>query len=100
MTAILFIELLAAFSIISGLFTEALKQATGDKIPSNIMALIDAIIVGAAGTSISYKLMDIAFTTNNILCIIIMVFAVWIGSMVGYDKVKQAVEQIIKTISK
>ena len=39
-------------------------------------------------------LMDIPWTVNNIICLILMTVCVWIGSMIGYDKVAQLLKQI------
>lgn len=84
-------------SIITGLITEAVK-ATLDSFKinysSNIVALIVAIIVGVGGTAILYIYTGVAFTSINILTMILMGVINWIGAMVGYDKIKQAIEQL------
>lgn len=41
-----------------------------------------------------YMLQDIPWTTNNIICLVLMGVAVWIASMIGYDKLLQLVRQI------
>lgn len=91
----LFMSLLTICTAISPLLTQALKKAFKE-LPSNIVALAGAIIVGAGGTISSYILMDIPFNAKNIICIILMSFCVWLGSMVGYDKIMQTIAQIRK----
>lgn len=98
MTTTLFTILVTIFSLVSALFTEGIKKAytnAGKKYSANILALINAIVVGCGGTAIAYLFLGIAFTATNIVCLILMGAVVWIGSMVGYDKVKQLIEQVL-----
>lgn len=41
-----------------------------------------------------YMLQNIPWTTNNIICLVLMGVAVWVASMIGYDKLLQLVRQI------
>lgn len=91
----LFIMLYVAFSAISVLLTEALKKATHETIANNILALIVALVVGGGGSVIAYIFLGVAFTVTSILLIVVMVIAVWMGAMIGYDKVKQLISQIL-----
>jgi Na+-driven multidrug efflux pump len=96
MTTTMFLMLLSAFSVLSGIVTEAIKKLINDKVnlSYNIIALVVALIIGGAGCAIYYKLNEILFTTNNIIYMILMGFASGLVSMIGYDKVKQAIEQL------
>lgn len=93
MTITLFLSLFTIGSAVSSLLTEALKK-TFTHVSPNIVALVDAIAVGVCGTYSAYVLMGIPFTTPNIICIVLMTVCIWIGSMVGYDKVIQTISQI------
>lgn len=93
MTVDLFVFLFTFGSLVSALLTQAVKKAF-ENISTNIIALIDAIVVGALGTGVAYALMGIAWTLPNILCLILMAFCMWLGSMVGYDKVMQTISQL------
>ena len=92
----LFLILLSAFSVISGLVTEAIKKMVSDKanLSYNLVALIVALVIGGVGCGIYYQLNGILFTVNNIIYMILMGFASGLVSMVGFDKVKQSVEQL------
>ena len=92
----LFLILLSAFSVISGLVTEAIKKMVSDKanLSYNLVALIVALVVGGVGCGIYYQLNSIMFTVNNIIYMFLMGLASGLVSMVGFDKVKQAVEQL------
>lgn len=97
MTISTFIILITIMCAISGLLTEGIKnwyKNANKKYSANLIALIDAIVVGGIGTSIAYVLMGIAFTLPNILCIVTMIAAIWLGSMIGYDKIIQLITQI------
>lgn len=97
MTITLFISILTIGAAVTSLLTEAIKKAyenANKPYSSNIIALINAVIVGAGGTSVTYMLTGIDWTVNNIICMALMVLAVWMGSMLGFDKVLQLVNQL------
>ena len=97
MTITMFILLIAICSAVSSLLTEGIKawcKNAGKDYSANLIALINAIVVGCGGTAVAYILMGIAFTLSNIVCLILMSAAVWLGSMVGYDKVVQLITQV------
>lgn len=97
MTMTMFILLATIMCTISGLLTEGIKawyKNNKKEYSVNLIALIDAFAVGGIGTAIAYVLMGITFTLSNILCIVIMIAAVWLGSMIGYDKIIQTITQI------
>lgn len=100
MTITLFIILATICCAASSLLTEGIKkwfQNTGKKYSANLIALIDALVVGCGGTAIAYVLLGVAFTLPNILFLILMTAVVWLGSMIGYDKVMQLITQIANT---
>ena len=92
-----FLILLSAFSVLSGLVTEAVKKVVNDKgnLSYNIVALVVALIIGGVGCAIYYQLNAIVFTTNNVIYMILMGLASGLTATVGYDKVKQAIEQVV-----
>lgn len=96
MTTTMFLILLSAFSVISSLVTEGIKNVATDKVnlSYNIVALITALIVGGGGTAVYYQLNAVPFTVNNVIYAVLMGLASGLVSMVGFDKVKQAIVQI------
>lgn len=95
MTFEMFLVLFVALSAVGGLVTEAAKKIIFDKknLPSNLAALICAFIVGFVGVVIYLYLTNVPMTPNNIIFAFLMGLAIAVGSMVGYDKVKQTIEQ-------
>lgn len=96
MNTTMFLILLSAFSVISGLVTEGIKNLANNRVNlcCNIVALITALFVGGGGTAVYYQLNAIPFSTNNVIYMVLMGLASGLVSMVGFDKVKQAIEQI------
>ncbi|MDE7252465.1 MAG: hypothetical protein K2O32_05915 [Acetatifactor sp.] len=96
MNSTIFLFLLSAFAIISSLVTEGIKNVTTDKVnlPYNIAALVTALVIGGGGTAVYYQLNAIPFTVNHVIYAVLMGLASGLVSMVGFDKVKQAITQM------
>lgn len=94
MTVEIFLTLLVFFSTATSLATEAFKKLVGNKIPYNILVLIIAMIVGCVGVYVYYILNNIEINSINIVYLVLMGIANWIGAMVGYDKIKQLINQM------
>lgn len=96
MTTSMFLMLLSAFSVLSSLVTEGIKKAFSDKanLSYNIVALVVALVIGGCGTAIYYQLNEIVLSVNNIIYAVLMGLASGLVSMVGFDKVKQAITQL------
>ena len=79
------------------MLTEAIKKAyanAGKDYSANLVALVNAIVVGCGGTAVLYMLLTIPWTINNVICMLLMGVAVWVSSMIGYDKVIQLIKQL------
>lgn len=97
MSITLFISILTIGSAITSLLTEAIKKFYANakaEYSANVIALVNAVVVGAGGTAICYILLGIPWSVNNVVCLVLMACAVWIASMIGYDKVIQLLKQI------
>ena len=97
MTVTLFVTILTIGAMVSGLLTEAIKNAYSNEkrdYSANVIALINSVVVGGGGTAVTYMLLGVSWEVNNIICMALMVICVWIGSMVGYDKIIQLIKQI------
>lgn len=100
MTVTLFVTILTVGALVSGLLTEAIKKAYANAkkdYSANVIALINAVVVGGGGTAVTYMLLGVSWEVNNIICMALMVVCVWIGSMVGYDKIIQLIKQIAES---
>ena len=97
MTTTTFLMLLSSFSVLSGLVTEGIKKLISDKanMSYNIIALVVALVIGGVGSAVYYQLNAIPFNLDNIIYLVLMGLASGLCSMVGFDKIKQAIEQIV-----
>ena len=93
MTIEMFIYLFTLGSMFASLLTQATKKAFPN-VSSNVLALINAALVGIAGMICAYVILSIPFTVANIIYIVLMGICIWIGSMIGYDKITQTIKQI------
>ena len=97
MTIALFIKMLTLGGAVTSLLTEAIKkfyENAGKPYSANFIAMINAFVVGWGGTALVYLLTAIPWTLNNIISLILMGIAVWVASMIGYDKVIQLLNQL------
>lgn len=102
MSITFFVTFLTLGAAVSALLTQAIKTAyanAGKNYSANVVALINSIVIGGLGLAAAYMLLGIPWTVNNIICLVIMVVAVWIGSMIGYDKVIQTAKQLAQNKS-
>ena len=97
MTATTFLIILTVCAAATSLLTEGIKKlldGLGVKYASNILVLIVALVVGGGVTALYYVNYQVPFNALNIIYIALMGMANWLGAMVGYDKVRQAIMQI------
>ena len=86
-------------STLTGLVTEAIKKILTEHNRSyhaNTLAGIVSLVLSIAISAGYVVMANVAFTAQTAVCLIAMVFLSWLGAMVGYDKVIQAVEQFKK----
>lgn len=92
-----FIILLTVCAAVTSLLTEAVKSFLDmQKIryASNIVVLVIAMVTGCAGAVVYYYIFAVPFTPLNCIMAVFLGLADWVGAMVGYDKVKQALGQM------
>lgn len=96
MSVTLFVSIFVGGGLVTMLLTQSIKQFyynRGSEASPNLIALINAIVVGGGGTAFTYMLMNLPWTINNVLCLIAMAFLVWMGSMIGYSKILETFQQ-------
>jgi uncharacterized protein YacL len=94
-----FIILLTAMSTLTGFAVEGAKKILDEQnqtYSTNLLACIVGVIVGILGSGAYYILTEIPFTAQNIVCMVLIGVMAALGSMVGYDKIIQLVEQFEK----
>ena len=97
MTLEVFLILLMAVSIMTGLFTEAIKRWMDERNKtyySNALAGYVAIALSVLVWAAYIVLAQAAINAQMIVILIALVLLSWLSAMVGYDKVIQAIGQI------
>lgn len=92
----IFLLMLLIVSVLTGLFTEAIKKALDEfnkKYYSNMLAGIVGAVM-AVLVDIGYIILtEAAINSKMAVFLIALVLLSWLCSMVGYDKVIQAISQ-------
>lgn len=97
MTTTMFLIILTVCAAATSLLTEGIKRFLNKRnvsYASNILVLIVALIVGCGTTALYYVNYQVPFNALNSVYLVLMGIANWLGSMLGYDKVKQVILQI------
>lgn len=97
MNVTIFLVILTVCAAVTSLLTEGIKRFLDEQnVPyaANVLVLIVALIVGCGATALYYVNYQIPFNALNSVYLALMGIANWLGSMLGYDKVKQVITQI------
>lgn len=96
MTVEKFMLVLLIMSTFTTLITEGWKKTLGDnaKYASNVLAAIVSVAVAICGSCGYLIYTSTHLTPQNLMIIILLTICTWLCSMLGYDKVKQAILQI------
>ena len=80
---------------ISSLLTEFIKKLTNDKFSANLVDFITSIV--STFVYVGYLVIYQGYTadTKFVVYWIFIGIISWIGSMIGYDKVKQTLAQLV-----
>lgn len=92
-----FLILLLAVSLLTGLVTEGIKKPmdeAGRVYRSNLIAGAVAIILSVAIDAAYVIITETALNDKLAVYLIALVLLSWLSSMLGYDKVKQTILQI------
>lgn len=79
---------------LTNIITQVLKKATWDKLPTNILALIVAMVVTLIAFFAVLQIVDIAFVWYMVPAAIALGFMVAYAAMFGFDKFREVLEQI------
>ena len=93
-----FLTGLLAVSLFTSLTVQAIKTILKDfkkDLPNNTLASIVSVVLAAA-LSVGYAIInEIPFSLSYLVCSIALAFLGFLCATNGYDKVKQAIEQLV-----
>lgn len=91
------ITALAAISILTSLTVEALKKLLGErKYSANLLAAIVSVVITIAVSAGYLIYTGTAFTAQIAVIIVALVFLSFLSATVGFDKIKQLIEQLTR----
>lgn len=97
MSVDMFLFLMLAVSVLTGLFTEAIKKildGAGAKYSTNILTGAVSVVI-AVVIDAGYVIMTDAILMDKMAVMLIaLILLSWLCAMVGYDKVMQAITQV------
>ena len=86
---------LGGISVLTTLTVEAIKKLLGDKkYSANLLAAMVAVVLSIAVCVCYIVYYSVAITSQVIVTILAMVFLSFLASTVGFDKVKQMLQQL------
>lgn len=80
--------------VVTNIITEVIKKLTWDKVPTNILVVIIAELLTLASGAAYAEINGIAIVWYYVVGAIIAGIFVAYAAMFGFDKLRQAVEQI------
>lgn len=83
-----------ALMIVTNIITEVLKKVTWDKIPTNFLVMLIAEVLTLGSGAAYAQMNDISIVWYHIGGAVIVGIFVAYAAMFGFDKLKQAIEQI------
>lgn len=91
-SAILLVVLI--LMVITNIIVEVLKKATWDKLPTNALVVVVAVVLTLAAFFAACQIMRVAVAWYMVVGAVVMGFFVAFAAMFGFDKLKQTLEQI------
>lgn len=91
-----FLTLLFIFSTLTGLVVEVIKNnfLNENYKKYNLVALIVAMVIGVIGTLLYFLINNCPIDLNGLVSAVLMGLFSALSSMIGFDKVKQFIEQL------
>lgn len=88
------ISALAIIAALTSLTVEGIKKLIGDKYPYNAMAVVVALILTLIGSTMYIIYYAIPITAQTIITVIALTYLSFLSATIGYDKVRELLEQI------
>lgn len=90
------IAIIGALTVVTNIIVEVLKKATWDKLPTNLLAILVAMVLTLVAFFGYCAYMSIAVVWYYVAAAVVVGFAVAYAAMFGFDKLKEAISQIKK----
>ncbi len=88
--------IVAILTVITNIIVQVVKKATWDKIPTNLLAVIVAMVLTLAVFLAIFQIKAMAVTWYMVAAVVVLGLFVSYAAMFGFDKLREALEQIGK----
>ena len=88
------ISALALISALTSLTVEGIKKLIGDKYPYNVMAVLVALALTLIGSTMYIIYYAVPVTAQTIITVIALTYLSFLSATVGYDKIRELLEQL------
>lgn len=86
------IAVIGVLVALTNVIVEVTKKATWDKLPTNVLALIVAVVLTVAAGIAYLQIKSIAIAWYMIVALIVVGFMVAYAAMFGFDKLKEVMK--------
>ncbi len=90
------IAIIGALTVVTNIIVEVLKKATWDKLPTNLLAIVVAMVLTLVAFFAYTAYMGVVVMWYYVAAAVVVGFAVAYAAMFGFDKLKEAISQIKK----
>lgn len=84
------VSIIGGLVVVTNIIVQVLKKATWDKLPTNILALLVAIVLTVAAGIAYCQIQAIVLTWYMLVAFFVVGFMVAYAAMFGFDKLKEA----------
>lgn len=96
LNASVIIAIIGALTAVTNVIVEVLKRATWDKLPTNLLAVLVAMVLALVAFFAYAAYMSLAVLWYYVAAAVVVGFAMAYAAMFGFDKLKEAIGQIRK----
>ena len=86
--------IVAILVVITNIIVQVVKKATWDKIPTNLLVVIVSMVLTVGAFLAIFQIKAVAITWYMIAAVLILGIFVAYAAMFGFDKFREALEQI------
>lgn len=90
------VAIIGALTVVTNIIVEVLKRATWEKMPTNLLAVIVAMVLTLVAFFGYMAYLGIAVMWYYVAAAVVVGFAVAYAAMFGFDKLKEAIQQMQK----
>lgn len=90
------VAIIGALTVVTNIIVEVLKRATWEKMPTNLLAIIVAMTLTLVAFFGYIAFMGYAVRWYYVAAAVVVGFAVAYAAMFGFDKLKEAIQQMQK----